>query len=236
MSTEIPIKQISGVKLVSKSLGVATAVVTDLNGMNDLPWDRYVRLQASAAAVLQTDCRTVLDVGGYDGALGLFLPNLSVDLVDPATTGGSMLNIPVDERAYDCAVAIDVLEHIPPKDRTQAIFELARVSKTHVVLNYPCQDSKDAQELVLSLTNNRLIREHVEWDLPDSDFVLNELSTLGFHGTIKPHTSIAVWLGQYITLNCAPEAAPALNRYLIANHVNEPFSKPLYHLIVAMRQ
>lgn len=236
MSTDIPIEQINGVSLVSKIVGVATVNVTDGKGKNDLSWDRYVRLQASADAVTETGCSTVLDVGGYDGALAFFLPEHAIDLIDPATTGGSILNMPVDDLSYDCVVAVDVLEHVPPDDRSQAILELTRVARSHVVLNYPCANTKDAQKLVLGLTNNPLIREHVEWDLPDSDAVLRELESLGFFGIVKPHTNIAIWLGQYIAMNCAPEAARALNSYLINHHANEPFSSPLYHLIVSSRK
>lgn len=236
MNADIPIEQIAGVKLVPTSFGVSAVSVSDPKGIDHLSWDRYVRLNASATAVMETQCKTVLDVGGYDGALAFFLPEAAIDLIDPATTGGSIIDLPVTEQSYDCVVAVDVLEHVPPEDRTQALSELARVAKSHIVLNYPCRDSRDAQKLVLGLTNNPLVREHVDWELPDSDAVLNELNTLGFVGTIKPHTSIAIWLGQYITLNCAPEAARALDHYLVQHHVDEPFSAPLYHLLVCVRQ
>src|SRR5581483_4242605 len=104
----------------------------------------------------------ILDAGGYDGALGLFLPSLQIDLIDPATTGGSVLNIPAADQCYDAVVAVDVLEHIEPSDRARALAEFARVSKQHVILNYPCRGSKPAQELALKLTNNALVREHVQ--------------------------------------------------------------------------
>ncbi len=236
MTTEIPIEQIAGISLLSTRVGLATVCVTEHKRKNDLSWDRYVRLQASAGAVLESGCSTVLDVGGYDGALAFFLDGISIDLTDPATTGGSILDLPVDDHSYDCAVAVDVLEHVPPDDRARAIAELARVAKSSIILNYPCRGSKEAQKLVLGLTNNPLIREHVDWELPDSDDVLNELNALGFVGTIKPHTSIAVWVAQYITLNCAPEAGRALNHYLVQHHASEPFTDPLYHLIVCQRQ
>ncbi len=236
MNADIPIEQIAGVKLIPKSFGVSAVSVSDAKGIDHLSWDRYVRLKASAAAIVETGCTTVLDVGGYDGALAFFLPEVSIDLIDPATTGGSIVDLPVEDESYGCVVAVDVLEHVQPDDRRRAISELARVAKSHIILNYPCRDSKDAQKLVLGLTNNPLIREHVEWELPDSEAVLNELSGLGFVGTIKPHTSIAIWLGQYITLNCAPEAARALDHYLVQHHNDEPFSAPLYHLLVCVRQ
>jgi hypothetical protein len=228
----IPMNIAQGVELVPKSQGIATVKVNDPNKKNGLSWDRFVRLKAAAAAVLKTDAKTILDAGGFDGALGLFLPRLAIDLIDPATTDGSVLQIPAPDRSYDAVVAVDVLEHIEPKDRAKALSEFARVARHHVILNYPCQDSKEAQELALKLTHNELIKEHVQWELPNSQWVLSELAKYFFAGTVNPHTSIAVWLGQYVTLNLAPEAAKELNQHLVENYADEPCSRALYHLVV----
>src|ERR1700733_8594803 len=180
MSKENSIKPANGVELVPKRPGIATVRVIDSHAKCALSWDRFVRLQAAAAAVLQTNSKTVLDAGGFDGALALFLPDLLIDLVDPATTDGSVLEIPAEDRSYDAVVAVDVLEHIEPADRARAISEFARTAKNHVILNYPCLDSKEAQELALRFTNDPLIKEHVQWDMPDSSWVLSQLEALGF--------------------------------------------------------
>ncbi|CAN5442558.1 hypothetical protein BH11CYA1_BH11CYA1_10520 [soil metagenome] len=234
----VPIKAVEGVQLeMQQGLPIATARVYDFTASAHLSWDRFVRLKASAEAIkkLANPGARILDAGGYDGALALFLPGYQVDVIDPATTGGSVLEIPTDGRSYDAVVAVDVLEHIEPQDRIKALSEFARVALMHVVLNYPCQESKDAQILALKLTNNALIKEHVEWELPDSNWVLSELAIHGFRGTITPHSSIAIWLGQYITLNLAPEAAKDLNKHLVANYSEEPCSKALYHLVICER-
>jgi len=81
-----------------------------------------------------------------------------------------------------------------------------------------------------------LLREHVYWQLPDSDEVLQELATHGFHGEVQRHTSIAIWLGQYLTLNTLPEAAVELNRHLVTNYADEPATRHLYHLVVCERE
>jgi Methyltransferase domain len=232
----IPIKPIQGVTLqAGPVVGIARVIASDHSAKKELSWDRYVRLNAVAELVLGTQSNNVLDAGGYDGALALFLPGLTIDLIDPATTGGSVLKIPASDGSYDTVVAIDVLEHIEPKDRAQALCELARIARRHVILNYPCRDSQAAQKLTLKLTNDALIREHVQWELPDSDWVLSELATHGFSGTVKPHSSIAVWLSQYLVLNLVPEAAKELSMHLVENYADEPFSKPLYHLVHCSR-
>ncbi len=259
MNTSIPIKIVDGVQLIPKTTGICRVVVSDSNAKMDLSWDRFVRLNTAAKAVIASGAKTILDAGGFDGALGFFLTKpetnpvaeresgvereigverelgVEIDLIDPATTGGSVLEIPAADGSYDAVVAVDVLEHIDPKDRVKALAEFARVAREYVILNYPCQVSKDAQALVLKLTNNPLIKEHVQWDLPDSDWVLDEMDRYGFRGTVKAHTSIAIWLGQYLTLNLVPDKALELNRHLIENHAEEPCGKALYHLIVCRR-
>lgn len=234
----VPIRAIEGVELdLPEGKLIAAAHVLDAAAKLNLSWDRFVRLKAAAEAVsnhIDSSAR-LLDAGGYDGALALFLPDLKVDVIDPATTGGSVLEIPAANGSYDAVVAVDVLEHIEPKDRALALAELARVAKRYLIVNYPCRDSKDAQELVLKLTGNALIKEHVQWDLPDSDWVLGELAKYGFGGTVTAHTSTAVWLGQYLTLNLAPDAAKELNKHLVQNYSEEPGSKALYHLLVCQR-
>jgi len=212
--------------------GVARVVVDDVSAKNELSWDRFVRLKRAAEATVRTSATTILDAGGYDGAIAFFLTDAVIDVIDPATTGGSVLEIPAADSSYDAVVAVDVLEHIEPKDRAKALSEFARVARQSVILNYPCRESKQAQELALKLTNNSLVREHVEWELPDSDWVLGELAKYGFKGKVHPHTSIAIWLGQYVTLNLVPEAAKELNRHLVGHHTEEPTTKPLYHLLV----
>lgn len=233
----VPINPIAGVTLEPGELkGIARVIVDDVTAKSALSWDRFVRLKRAAEAAQRTTAKTILDAGGYDGAIAFFLEGASIDVIDPATTGGSILGIPALDCSYDTVVAVDVLEHIEPNDRAKALSELARVARKHIILNYPCRESKEAQELALKLTDNSLIREHVEWELPDTDWVLHELAKYGYSGMVSPHTSIAVWLGQYVTLNLVPDAAKDLNRHLVENHSEEPTSKPLYHLVICQRE
>lgn len=229
----VPIKFTDGVELrMTHVEGIAAVSVTDHSASKKLSWDRFVRLKTAAEALPSGCCSKALDAGGYDGALAFFLHDVTVDVIDPATTGGSISKIPVEDAFYDAVFAVDVLEHIEPNERAGVLSELARVSRKYVILNYPCRSSAEAQKLALKLTNNALIREHVEWELPDSDWVLSELNRHGFSGFTKQHTNIGIWLGQYILLNLEPKQSIALNRYLIENFADEPFSKPLYHLVV----
>lgn len=235
---QVPIKEIDGVELVPTDIdGIARVVVSETAAIDNLSWDRFVRLKAVADVIEKCvgEEASILDAGGFDGALALFLPNYNIDLLDPATTGASLLEEPAASQSYDLVASVDVLEHIQPADRRKALAELTRVARRFIVFNYPHKATKAAQQLVYRATNNSLIREHVEWDLPEADEILQFMQSSGFSGEAHAHSSLAVWLGQYLTLNLAPEKARELNQYLIANHAQEPFTTPLYELVLCKR-
>lgn len=239
MSKPVPIRKIEGVDLLpTETKAVYRVEVTNAEARMNLSWDRYVRLRAAADAIkgLTPQETSILDVGGYDGALALFLSDYRLHLIDPATTGASILDGPIRNQSYDIITAIDVLEHIAPADRYTALQELSRMARRFVVLNYPCRQTSEAQALLLKATSNPLIKEHVQWELPDTDWVCSTMERFGFTAKTKEHSSLAIWLGQYLALNLAPEAAIALNQYLIQHHADEPFSTPLYHLVVCEKR
>lgn len=234
----VPISSIAGVELVTTDTpGICKTVVKDQSTRLALPWDRFVRLKAASEAIARSVASdsTILDMGGYDGALALFMPDFEMDLIDPATTGKSLLQMTANALSYDAVAAIDALEHIAPQERESALQECARIARKLIVLNYPCRETSDAQKLVLEATNNPLVREHVDWGLPDTNNVVALMQGLGFSAKVTPHGSLAVWLGQYLTSNLTPEAAQRMNRYLVDHHSDEPFSTPLYHLVVCSR-
>lgn len=129
-----PIKIVAGIELIDKGAGIAAVNVTHPDNWKELSWDRFVRLKAAAAPVQKCGAKKVLDAGGYDGALGFFLPGVEIDVIDPATTGGSVLQIGAPDASYDVVVAVDVLEHIDPADRAKSLSEFARVAREHLIL------------------------------------------------------------------------------------------------------
>lgn len=235
LKQRIPIKASMGIELIpTVQEGISKVLVTNPSARMTLSWDRFIRLNATANAleqVVNTNTK-ILDVGGYDGALALFLPDYQIDLTDLATNRTPFLDAPIRESSYETVVAVDVLEHIDPIERKQFLEQLCKIAQRCVILNYPHKDTKAAQELVFRATNNALIREHVQWELPDTKQVLDIMQSFGFTGQTRSYGSLAVWLGQYLILNLAPNVAPNLNRYLVDNHSKEPFSIPLYELLV----
>lgn len=241
----VPISKTTGIELLPASPnGVVRVRVSDSESRQQLSWDRYVRIQAVAKAI-ENERRTaslskgftVLDVGGFDGALAFFLENCScsIDLTDPATTGIEFFDVDLPPHSYDVVTAIDVLEHINPERRSRFLEKVAESSRHLVLLNYPHVATRQAQEVVLQATNNTLIREHVEWDLPDDAWVMEQMSRYGYGCHARAHNSLAVWLGQYVLLNAAPEKAAIVNKFLLNHCVDEPFTLPLYSMIICRR-
>lgn len=225
-----------GVELKATSeAGVSAVIVLDQNGRFDLTWDRFLRLHNTAEAVKQSVVASthILDVGGFDGALAMFLPGYSLDVIDPITTGGTGHSITTG--SYDAVVSIDALEHVPPSDRESFTRELCNASRKDIFINFPGQQSVGAQQLVFELTDNPLVKEHVIWELPDKQEVKNWMVDAGFEVIVTQHTSVAQWISQYLLQTISPDAAAKVNRHLVENYLAEPVGTPLYDLLIGRR-
>lgn len=215
--------------------GIYRAVVLDADKRFYLTWDRFLRLHRTAEAIkrIVKSSESILDVGGFDGALVLFLPQYDIDVLDPITTGGTGLSI--TSEPYDAVVSIDALEHVAPEDRQSFLEQLCRVARHSCFINFPGRQSAAAQELIFELTNNPLVKEHVEWQLPDSDYIKQHLESSGFLVETQKHTSLAQWISQYLLQTVAPDLAAKANRHLLEHHLDAPVDTPLYDLVIAKR-
>lgn len=231
-------KLLEGLNLIPGSKeGICRVSFDDHKVKSDLTWDRFIRLNAAARVIndLKDEKSTVLDIGGFDGALALFLPSTHVEVIDPVTTGGDFSSIELEDGVFDIVSAIDVLEHIDPDKREVFLSKLTRVARKIIILNYPSIQSKEAQEAVLAACDNQFVREHVEWPLPETGWVMGYLAALGFRCEAAEYGNIALWAGQFVASQLVGANASELNRYLIENHSDEPFTKPLYRMVVCMR-
>lgn len=224
-----------GVELRQLSAGIAQAAVIDAKRRFELSWDRFIRLHNTAAAVKERvpKATSILDVGGFDGSLAMFLPEFSIDVIDPITTGGSGFSIPSD--AYEVVVSIDALEHVPPADRKSFLEQVSKASKHKCFINFPARHALKAQRLIYDLTGNPLVKEHVEWQLPDRDEVRESLEQKGFRVETIGYASLALWVSQYMLQTVSPEIASTVNKYLIEEHLSEPVGVWLYDLLIGTR-
>ncbi|HYF12898.1 MAG TPA: class I SAM-dependent methyltransferase [Candidatus Paceibacterota bacterium] len=107
--------------------------------------ERFTSYYWQLREVLGLKPTSILEIGVGDGVFGNFVktntdiaytsldiaPDLGPDIV------GSVTHIPKPDKSVDVACAFEVLEHIPFEKFDQAVGELARVARTHVVLSLP---------------------------------------------------------------------------------------------------
>jgi hypothetical protein len=228
----------AGVALKDQGSGVAKAAVSDPAARLQLRWDRYVRLSACAQALRKfsgaEQSAAVLDVGGFDGALALFLPEYDIDVIDPATTGGDLGALPT--QGYDIVTAIDVLEHVEPRQRTLFIAQLGRLARKACLVNYPLPSSSTAQKVVATLIDDPFVAEHVRLGLPYSATVQSQFEGIGFACTTNQYASRSVWAAFMALHHVDKILGAGIGRYLVEEHEHDRYPDPLYELLVAVRQ
>lgn len=110
-------------------------------------WDTRCRNIDVRRALARFGDATILDAGCGENGLSAFMPRADITGVDilPAEdvdpllkyTHGNILDLPFDDRSFDVAVSVDVLEHLPDDARPTAVKELVRVAKKAVVIAFP---------------------------------------------------------------------------------------------------
>src|SRR3989344_7846353 len=135
-----PIEAQKTVELIGCGVdGVREAKILERD-TSSIEFDRFMRISMVAEQMNKLNRKkdsVILDVGGFDGAFALFVPELKVWVIDPQTTGGSGLNIPLPDKHFDAVVSIDALEHLPRKDRPTLLQELVRVTRSKLFINFP---------------------------------------------------------------------------------------------------
>jgi hypothetical protein len=93
----------------------------------------YQRLRLVANVILvQHPANPVrmLDVGGGEGALALFLPEVDYVLAEPTVNGLLGQARYLGEQQFDVVVACHVLEHIPEPDKPEFLSDLASLTRS----------------------------------------------------------------------------------------------------------
>lgn len=116
-----------------------------------------------------------VSIGGYVGCRSTAIDTM----FDTAPSEGtdrvraSVACLPFPDRSWDIVVSVDMLEHIPPALRTQALSEMIRVARRMLVLAVPVGDAAFQQDVELHEyyiakhgEPHRFTREHVEFGLP----------------------------------------------------------------------
>ena len=162
-----------------------------------LDHNRHLRMRSLAAEIrrlLGPERGSVVDVGGGDGALALFLPEADYLLVEPDTNGLSGLDLPLPPDAADVVCACHVFEHIPAARRDAFLDQLVDTARRHVLLLNPFAADGGRHEerlrLALELTGAPWAREHLECGLPELDVVHDYARRRGLAVELRPHGAV----------------------------------------------
>ena len=134
----------------------------------------------------------ILDAGCGELGLKAFIPGAKIKGIDilsrdTVSSGldyveGSIIKMPFEDRSYDIAVSVDVLEHLPASLREDAIRELVRVANKAVVITFPDGERAGAIDEVFMTNLKRRgsdipdwLDEHLREPYPQADTVSNSV-------------------------------------------------------------
>ena len=174
-----------------------------------LHFDAYQRCETVKQLLnwmLQGEPVSILDVGGYPGRMRTWMPEHEWVLCDPRVDApglqvkGSGAALPFADGAFEVAVSLDVLEHVPPLSRFTMLSEMRRVARRGMVLSFPRGDQLVTQsEDLVREVYQRLqgkphpwLHEHAQHALPDVEVLTEHMRALGgavfFFSSRRRHT------------------------------------------------
>ncbi len=188
--------------------------------------NRYFRLKTLAnqlVGIYGNADFSVLDVGGGDGAMALFIPDSQYLLAEPSINGLSGTHLPFPEKFVDAVIACHVLEHIPVEDREHFLGQLCSRARDYVLLLNPFhqEEAKDKKrlELIVELTDAPWAREHLEHNPPSLEMVKKFAQKHGYRCRTWPNgalsTTVAmVFAEHYADLAGCSEEVDKINQFL----------------------
>jgi hypothetical protein len=143
-----------------------------------IPFDAFERNKKVASFLKEGE--EVLDVGGGITGIKFFTKNsvktLDIGEADITADARSLTLASGSVRVVTC---VDVLEHIPPKERSSFVKNLYRIAKSRLIIAAPygSKEHEEAEKKLLSEITKRgkkvpFLEEHVKYGLPTpSDWV-----------------------------------------------------------------
>jgi hypothetical protein len=201
--------------------------------------DAALRYLPVAQHLSHSTPKGVLDVGSAGAGLSLYWGHKTIGLdlqIDPAEVGpvttpikGSGSALPFRDQSVDVVVSSDVLEHIPPEDRTQVLSEMLRVASKEVVIAVPCGRASHLAEIeVNDIYRNKTgashpwLKEHLLYGLPEASALEEEIRSIASRSgravsvVVKDNTNLRVWrfLFRYY-FGGGPRTARLIRYYLL---------------------
>ncbi len=191
-----------------------------------LDHNRHYRMHALRDALLGIaggEEFSLLDIGGGDGALALFLPRTDYQLMEPGTNGLGAEDLPHADDSVDIVCACHVFEHIPPEAREAFLDKLCAVARRHVLLLNPFAavggNHEERLQITVDLIGASWAREHLECGLPEMQEVTDFATRRGLSCRTWPNGSVgtsflATYVRHYATLAGRAGEADRIDAYL----------------------
>ncbi|MBI2309884.1 methyltransferase domain-containing protein [Candidatus Collierbacteria bacterium] len=112
--------------------------------MSYLSRERWISFWYQLMEVTETKPESVLEIGPGPGIVirairdfGVFGVTADVDFRLRPTVGTDITKLPFVDKAFDCVLAAEVLEHIPFAEVPKALTEISRVCRKSMVITLP---------------------------------------------------------------------------------------------------
>lgn len=117
--------------------------------------------------------------------------------------------LPFHKNSYDAVISVDVLEHIEPESRAQAIHEIIRVAKKLAIIVVPTGEFSQKQDIELNdywqkvfKNKNQFLEEHVKNGLPETNQILVDIDKakrlLGKKASVKSRPLLNLFIRSLI--------------------------------------
>lgn len=195
----------------------------------ELAHNRYYRMHTMAQAIrrMADGARvTVLDVGGGNGELAQFVPEVDYCLAEPRVNGIAGEALPFNDGSFDIVVSCHVLEHIPIADRPAFLDTLMSKARTGVILLNPFHvdgpNSVEGLQLILDITGESWAQEHLDCTVPRTEDVESYAASRGLVCKLTPNAMKAasfgfVWVDYFSLKAKLREPWRRINRYMNTN-------------------